>query len=129
VIVYGDVYEMAKVGAPIIQPSIADGLPTPNSAVPVKDMLLPHVFAAPQGYEYRQLNTPGSEVTCDIMDVAGRVYPDLLEGSSWFRAVGASGPETKQAPGDVALSLLGLRPASLGSESTKWRGAYCSEPH
>ncbi|WWD18126.1 hypothetical protein CI109_102575 [Kwoniella shandongensis] len=115
-VLYGDVFELAKEGA-------NDQLPTPatiNGEIPVMS-----AYKAPEGFVYRQLNDPGSEVTCDIIDVAGRVYPDLLDGAtqSWF--VDPAKPTDvgkRVTPGDSTLALMGLKTGGLvASKSEEWK--------
>ncbi|ORX35433.1 hypothetical protein BD324DRAFT_632818 [Kockovaella imperatae] len=81
---------------------------------------------AAKGYSYHQLNDAGSEVTVDIMDVAGRIYHDLLEPTTqkWFTSTSLSNESnrTRTPPGDVAQALAGLKPGStVESKSERWK--------
>ncbi|KAK8865695.1 hypothetical protein IAR55_000840 [Kwoniella newhampshirensis] len=115
-VLYGDVFELAMEGA-------NDQLPTPitsNGEIPVMS-----VYNAPKGFVYRQLNDPDSEVTVDIIDVAGRVYPDLLDSAtqSWFVDPSRPSDSAKRVtPGDGALALMGLKTGGLvASKSEDWK--------
>ncbi|WRT65891.1 uncharacterized protein IL334_002842 [Kwoniella shivajii] len=116
-LLYGDIFELAKEGD-------ATQLPTPNSAIDSsKDSLNVHYQSA-KGFVYRQLNETDSEVTVDVIDVAGRVYHDLLDGAtqSWF--IDPSKPSDKEGriqPGESALALVGLKSGTtVASKSTDW---------
>ncbi|OCF33229.1 hypothetical protein I316_04970 [Kwoniella heveanensis BCC8398] len=118
-ILYGDVYELAPEGT--------DGAEKPRSNKALngeKDIPIMPAYTPAKGFGYRQLNDPGAEVTCDVIDIAGRVYPDLLDGKtqSWF--IDPSKPEDKEkrvTPGEAALSLVGLKPGTtIASKSVDW---------
>lgn len=71
------------------------------------------------GYKYRRLNPEGSEVTVDVFDLAGRVYPDLL-ASGWFSADPA--PD-KVTAGENTLSLTGQRAVTAPPPADfTWKG-------
>ncbi|ORY24660.1 hypothetical protein BCR39DRAFT_546010 [Naematelia encephala] len=116
-LLYGDVFELKATNG---TGATLETLPAGNDSPIGK----PHV--PPKGYEYRQLNDPGSEVTVDIMDVAGRIYPDLLEPQTqnWFKDPSFSEQENDKrvTPGTSALALVGLKPGPLvASKSEKWK--------
>ncbi|KAK4684138.1 hypothetical protein P7C73_g6063, partial [Tremellales sp. Uapishka_1] len=110
-LIYGDLFELVESSG---QP------PTADSAT---DFQMIRSYKTPKGYEYRQLNSKGSEVTCDIMDVAGRTYPDLLQSSEWLAHPDDKAPAAgKHAPGMTALAIVGLAEGSFsGSKSEKWK--------
>ncbi|WVR05657.1 hypothetical protein IAU60_002679 [Kwoniella sp. DSM 27419] len=118
---YGDLYELAEEGydgvgpAPLLLPAVQGAL---------QDVPIVPAYQAAKGYKYRQLNDPGSEVTCDVIDVAGRVYPDLLDGTTqnWFvDPMKRTDTNNRAQPGESALALVGLRPGStVASKSTQW---------
>ncbi|WVF70849.1 hypothetical protein IAT40_005643 [Kwoniella sp. CBS 6097] len=118
-ILYGDVYELAPEGT--------EGAEKPRSTKAVngeKDIPIMPAYTPAKGFAYRQLNDPGAEVTCDVIDVAGRVYHDLLDGTTqtWF--IDPSKPADKEkrvTPGVAALSLVGLEPGTtIASKSVDW---------
>lgn len=65
-----------------------------------------------------------------LSDIAGRLYPDLLDGArqNWFvdpdvseKAIGGTDRVTA---GSSPRALMGLRPGSLaGSSGAHWKGA------
>ncbi|WVW80359.1 hypothetical protein I302_102339 [Kwoniella bestiolae CBS 10118] len=113
-LMYGDVFELAKEGAPGTETDDGDS----------DDTSLVHHYKAPKGYAYRQLNELRSEVTVDVIDVAGRVYPDILESSTqnWF--IDPSDPtdtEGRVQPGEGAYALSGLvSGTTVASKCTNW---------
>jgi len=120
-ILYGDLYELA----PSI-PGRINPLPAPPSANGEISTIRDYI--PPRDYEFRQLNDSGSEVTVDIHDVAGRLYPDLLDPSTqtWFTALerpakfGAD--EYTAPPGESVYALMGLLPGNIvGSRSIQWK--------
>ncbi|WWD05517.1 hypothetical protein V865_003595 [Kwoniella europaea PYCC6329] len=116
-VVYGDVFELAKEGTPG-----TESLKEANGDT--DDTSLVHHYPAPKGYDYRQLNEKESEVTVDIIDVAGRIYPDLLDASTqnWF--IDPSNPSNKEGrvePGEGAYALSGLKSGTtVASKCTIW---------
>nr|XP_019011872.1 uncharacterized protein I206_02707 [Kwoniella pini CBS 10737]OCF50653.1 hypothetical protein I206_02707 [Kwoniella pini CBS 10737] len=115
-ILYGDLFELAKEGTPGAEPTQATNGGTDDSLV--------RFYKPPRGFAYKQLNEAASEVTVDIIDVAGRVYPDLLDSTTqnWF--IDSSKPNEKEgrvAPGEGALALAGLRSGTtVASKSSDW---------
>lgn len=115
-LLYGHVFEVANGDAPTIDPK-ADPEWAAAVAVP------------PKGYHFKQLNEAGSEVTVDIMDVAGRVYSDLLEPNTQttFKSSSLSDPENgvREPVGESGRALTGLKPGQMvASKSDKWKGQY-----
>ncbi|WWC87980.1 uncharacterized protein L201_002882 [Kwoniella dendrophila CBS 6074] len=112
-ILYGDVFELAKEGA--------DGV---QSDVELNDRSLVRHYKPAKGYAYRQLNETDSEVTVDVVDVAGRVYPDLLDGTTQNYFIDPSNPSDDQGrvqPGPGVTSLAGLLcGTTVATKSTEW---------
>ncbi|KAL7423650.1 hypothetical protein Q5752_001231 [Cryptotrichosporon argae] len=89
--VYGDLHDLVSVPAstaaapssqasPQAQWSVAlppSGLATNGAAT--ADVVEPMISRPPPGYRWRQLNAAGVEASADVLDIAGRVYGDLLD--------------------------------------------------
>nr|XP_018264929.1 uncharacterized protein I303_03111 [Kwoniella dejecticola CBS 10117]OBR87087.1 hypothetical protein I303_03111 [Kwoniella dejecticola CBS 10117] len=115
-VLYGDLFELAKEGTPGSEPTHASNGGSDTSLV--------RFYKPPRGFAYKQLNEVASEVTVDVIDVAGRVYPDLLDGTtqSWF--IDPSRPNEKEGrviPGEGPLALAGLKSGTtVASKSSHW---------
>lgn len=113
-LLYGHVFEVATGSAPP-----PDSKAEPDWAAAAAK--------PPKGYYYKQLNEVGSEVTVDIMDVAGRAYSDLLDPltQTSFKADSLSEQENngRVVSGDSSKALSTLRPGTVvASKSDKWKG-------
>ncbi|RXK42560.1 hypothetical protein M231_00114 [Tremella mesenterica] len=110
---YGDLFEVADASSekPTTQSQPQQSSPLPSDK-------------PPKGYEYRQLNDPGFEVTCDVIDIAGRLYSDLLDAKTQTFFLDPDSPELKKgrtAHGDSVKALLGLKPGmTTASKSEHW---------
>lgn len=100
--IYGDLYELSN-------------KPAPNAPE----------WKPPKGFYYRRISGESCEVTLDIFDVAGRVYPDLLDqDSAWFYDPSAP-PESRSGKvpaGDAVKEIMGLKPTTKVSECNEWKG-------
>jgi hypothetical protein len=96
---FGDVYELAE------------GEPSIEEDVKANDTKWPLDVVAPKGFYYRCINTEGSEIVLDVMDIAGRCYPDLLTAdSAYFYAPDDATKSGREQANDSVMALTGLRP-------------------
>ncbi|WVQ85473.1 hypothetical protein IAT38_007638 [Cryptococcus sp. DSM 104549] len=110
VYVLGDAYELATASEEELESGNSQ-LMTPFSEtgqVPCVES-----YSPPRGFTYRKINAQDDQVQCDIVDVAGRCYPDLLDAKTqaWF--IDPADPEGSQGQAKVSeevYALMGLLP-------------------
>lgn len=84
-----------------------------DSSAAGAQMARPHLPAAPEGCTFRQINPPDSEVTCDLMDLCGRLYMSL-PFHPWLKAAGKTSTlEVKR--------LMALMEGVVGPRSMEWK--------
>jgi hypothetical protein len=117
-LLYGDVAELipAPVGG---LKALDSGWATFGAASGIKHPLVPN-YKAPEGFAFRQINTDDSQITCDIGDIAGRLYADFLDDKTQ-NYYGAG--EGRVRPGPRAYAVMGLAPGHTAqAENEMWIG-------
>ncbi|WVN85656.1 uncharacterized protein L203_100805 [Cryptococcus depauperatus CBS 7841] len=120
-LLYGDLFEL-------VEEETETGAGNLAASAQKRDPGQPSVaqnYIAPKKFAYRQINTEDSEAVCDISDIAGRAYPDLLDHDkqNWFidpHRIDMT--EGRQEPDDHLLSIMGLKPGYIAmSDSKYWK--------
>ncbi|ODN84136.1 hypothetical protein L202_00145 [Cryptococcus amylolentus CBS 6039] len=120
-IVYGDLFELEELESKSDVEELVTG--TGEEGMGQKPVV--EAYTPPKGFRYRKLNPDDSEIMTDVCDVAGRMYPDLLDYDTQNWLIDPLNPEVskgRQTPDDHHWSLMGLRPGlATASKSTIWK--------
>ncbi|WVQ71209.1 hypothetical protein IAR50_000734 [Cryptococcus sp. DSM 104548] len=120
-VLYGDLYELEELeGKSDIEELVTATGEEGMGQVPVVEAYKP-----PRGYRYRKINPADMEAMTDLADIAGRVYPDLLDYDTQNWLIDPLNPDkskSRHVPDDHHWSLMGLRPGlATCSTATVWK--------